>query len=281
MPGTIQFTTLANRAVACGLGKGTNLVLNAVGARLLYTGTGDTSDRVLDLQAGGIIEQAGTGSLKFTSATQSTSGGGKTLILQGSNTGTGEFSGAIVNGSGVVALTKDGNGTWTLSASNTYSGVTLVNNGTLAIAGAQGSILPTSAITVTGGGTLLLNNTATANSTNRLASATALTLANGTLSFANDAGAVNFSEDVGAVIITVGANTIATSQAGSGQTATLRLAALNRGGSGTLNFSGTDLGASDRNRIFIAGLGDGPLGTWATINGTALAAYSSTLGIYA
>lgn len=281
MPGTIQFTTLANRAVACGLGKGTNLVLNAVGARLLYTGTGDTSDRVLDLQTGGIIEQAGTGSLKFTSATQSTSGGGKTLILQGSNTGTGEFSGAIVNGSGVVALTKDGNGTWTLSASNTYSGVTLVNNGTLAIAGAQGSILPTSAITVTGGGTLLLNNTATANSTNRLASATALTLANGTLSFANDAGAVNFSEDVGAVIITVGANTIATSQAGSGQTATLRLAALNRGGSGTLNFSGTDLGASDRNRIFIAGLGDGPLGTWATINGTALAAYSSTLGIYA
>jgi autotransporter-associated beta strand protein len=281
VPGTIQFSALANRGVACGLGKGTNLVLNAVGARFLYTGTGDTSDRLIDVQAGGIIEQAGTGNLKFTSATQSTTGNGKTLVLQGSTAGTGEFGGAIVNGSGVVSLTKDGTGTWTLSASNTYSGATLVNKGTLALAGAAGAILPSASVLVTGGGTLLLNNTAAANSTNRLASATPITLDSGTLNFASDAGAANFAEDVGAVTVNAGANTITATQAGAGQTSTLRLAALNRGGSGTLNFSGTGLGESDRNRIFVAGLGDGPLGTWATINGTTLAAYSNTLGIYA
>ncbi len=65
---------------------------------LLYTGAGETTDRVVDLagQSGGaILDQSGTGLLKFTSATTATGIGTKSLTLQGATAGTGEFAGII------------------------------------------------------------------------------------------------------------------------------------------------------------------------------------------
>ena len=103
---------------------------------LLYTGTGETSDRVINLAGstgGAILDQSGTGLLKFTSAFTVTSASSKTLTLQGSTFGTGEISGVISDGSGLVQVTKTGTGTWTLSgaAANTYTGATTVNAGEL------------------------------------------------------------------------------------------------------------------------------------------------------
>ncbi len=279
--GTVQFATLANRGVACNLGAGTNLVLNAVGARFRYTGTGDTSDRIVDVQVGGIIEQAGSGNLKFTSATQSTSGGGKTLVLQGSNTGSGEFSGAIVNGSGTVALTKDGTGTWTLSAANSYSGVTAVNNGTLVLSGALGAAASSTGYAVTNGATLSLYNASGANATNRLSDTATLTLNGGTLSFTNDGSAADFLENAGTLAVNLGASTVAATPAAGGQASTLRFSAITRTPGATVNFTGTGLGESGQNRIFIAGQPSGLIGSWATVNGTGVAAYDSTKGVYA
>ena len=97
----------------------------AIAGNLTYTGSGDNSDRVLNLLGtigGATIDQSGaSGLLKFTSALTATGAGSKTLTLQGSTAGTGEIGGAIVDNSGVntTALTKTGSGTWTLSGVNT------------------------------------------------------------------------------------------------------------------------------------------------------------------
>ena len=89
---------------------------------LLYTGAGETTDRVVNLAGttgGGTIDQSGTGLLKFTSDLTATGVGAKTLTLQGA--GTGEFTGAIADnttiGSTLLATAfASGAGTVTLTS---------------------------------------------------------------------------------------------------------------------------------------------------------------------
>ncbi|MCF7731598.1 MAG: Ig-like domain repeat protein [Akkermansiaceae bacterium] len=131
---------------------------------LLYTGAGETTDRVIKLAGttgGATLAQGGTASgitttrgdsglLKFTSdvSIPGTAGADnrKTLTLThvessatGTNPGRGEISGSIGNsltgtaGQLATSITKTGSGTWTLSGPNTYSGATKVQAGTLAI----------------------------------------------------------------------------------------------------------------------------------------------------
>ena len=60
--------------------------------------------------------------------------GNKTLNLGGSNTGSNAFTGAISDGvDAVISLAKEGGGTWALSGTNSYSGTTTLNAGTLSI----------------------------------------------------------------------------------------------------------------------------------------------------
>jgi fibronectin-binding autotransporter adhesin len=134
------------------------------GGQLTYTGTGETTDRVISLNGytgGAVIDQSGAGLLMFTSnltapgfaATDQR----KTLTLQGSTAGTGEISGNITDsvlgtaGQLATSVTKAGNGTWTLSGANTYTGNTTVNGGTLRI---NGSTAAGSAVNVNSTGTL-------------------------------------------------------------------------------------------------------------------------------
>jgi autotransporter-associated beta strand protein len=129
-------------------------------ATLKYTGTGETTDRVINLSSdnkAAQIDQSGTGLLKFISNFTATTVGAKTLTLTGSTAGTGEISGAIVNSSGVnvaTSINKTGTGTWTLSGTNTNSGTATVTAGTLRTASANalgfGSL---SSSTTTSGGT--------------------------------------------------------------------------------------------------------------------------------
>ena len=68
--------------------------------------------------------------MKFTGDLTATGAGAKSLIMQGSTAGTGEIAGIIPNsGSGNTAVTKKGNGTWTLSGANTFSGSFVMDNG--------------------------------------------------------------------------------------------------------------------------------------------------------
>ena len=123
-----------------------NLGASATAGTLIYTGAGETSDKVINLggtTGGGTIQaDNASGLLKFTSNTTAAASA-KTLTLRG--VGTGEFAGVISNDSGTVALTKADAGTWTLSNNNTYTGATSQTGGTLNL---NGNLSGTSGITV-------------------------------------------------------------------------------------------------------------------------------------
>lgn len=121
---------------------------------LVYTGSGNTSDRVIDLSGttGAItVDNSGSGLLKFSSAMTATGAGAKTLTLQGSGVGNGEIAGSIVNSAGATSLSKAGSNSWTLSGTNTYTGPTAVSAGTLLINGSVTSNCTTPATGRLGG----------------------------------------------------------------------------------------------------------------------------------
>ena len=77
------------------------------------------------------------GSLAGAGSITSSLPGALTLTTGGNNTST-ALSGVIGDGSGQLALTKTGSGTFTLSGVNTYSGSTTISAGTISIAADTG-----------------------------------------------------------------------------------------------------------------------------------------------
>ena len=129
-----QPTTVTNGTIDVGGLDGSS---NPTSGTLMYTGTGDTTDRVINLASttgGATLDMSGTNTLTFSSNLTATGVGAKTLRLQGSSAGTGVLGGQIVNSSnGATTLTKQGTGGWTLNAANTFTGDTTFNGGTLTI----------------------------------------------------------------------------------------------------------------------------------------------------
>src|SRR5262249_51841324 len=135
----------SNLGVPSGVANGTIKIGAAtVAGTLIYTGGGETSDRVIDLSGtsgGAVIQNDGTGALTFTPSTGSftaTGAGTKSLTLQGSyTTASNTINGIIVNNTSVnkTNVVKAGNVTWTLAGVNTYTGTTTVNLGTLKAGG--------------------------------------------------------------------------------------------------------------------------------------------------
>ncbi len=132
---------------------------------LIYNGAGETTDRVMNLAGKNFttsFEQAGTGLLKLSSTfVLSGHSASKTIVLKGDSAGTGEIAGNLVDphdraGKAVTAVVKSGSGTWTLSGSNSFSGPTTVNAGTLVIASAK-SLGGKTEVTVASAAKLALN----------------------------------------------------------------------------------------------------------------------------
>ena len=94
-------------------------------------------------------------------------------------------------------LTKQGAGTLTLTGSSTFTGSTVVNNGTLELAGAN-TLSATGNVTVNTGGTLLLSNTGT---TDRINNAATMTLAGGTVAISGNV-VEGSSPGIGALTLT-------------------------------------------------------------------------------
>jgi len=146
-------TTVANGTIGIGTSTFTST--------LIYTGPGETSDRVIDLPGttgGATLQADGTGALVLTANNTATGAGAKTLTLQGSNTGANSI-GKIVNGSAATAVVKAQAGTWKLTGANTYTGGTTVNAGTLEISGSVAG-----GVTNNGGTLRLDSNSALASS---------------------------------------------------------------------------------------------------------------------
>jgi len=139
--GSVYISSIADTGTSSNAGSGgfVNLGSTITTGRLVYTGTGNTTNRTVNLAGatgGAVLDQSGNGTLTFTSNFTATGGGAKTLTLQGSTAGTGVIQGVIKDSSsGATSLTKNGTGTWTLSGTNTYTGNTTVTAGTLIISG--------------------------------------------------------------------------------------------------------------------------------------------------
>ena len=98
---------------------GTNRSVNT-GATFDLNGHNET---IAGLNGGGVV----TNNAASTTSTV-------TVGFGGAN---GVFSGALQNGAGTTALSKTGSGTLTLSGLNTYSGATVINDGTVRLQGVQ------------------------------------------------------------------------------------------------------------------------------------------------
>lgn len=240
MQGTMTVASLADSGAGSN---GTDAILLGSGSSagtLNYAGTGAVLTRAVELAGttgGGTLVQSGSGLLKllgdltFTASSASA----KTLTLQGSASGAGEFAGVIRDnpGGGATQVIKTGSGTWTLSGNNTHSGGTRIDSGsTLNINSA--SALGTSSLTFNGNATI--DNTSGAPVT--LINNNNLLLSSGSLTFK---GASDLSLGAGGLFIS-GASRTATIQAGTLTVGSIHANStsrtLTKSGSGTLVITG-------------------------------------------
>lgn len=240
LQGTMTVASLADSGAGCNGMGAIRLGSGSSAGTLNYAGTGAVLTRAVELAGttgGGTLVQSGSGLLKFLGdqAFTASSASAKTLTLQGSASGAGEFAGVIRDnpGGGATQVVKAGSGTWTLSGNNTHSGGTRIDSGgTLNINSA--SALGSSSLTF--GGNATIDNTSGASIT--LAGNNGIVLNAGSLTFK---GSNNLSFGSGGLMIS-GANRTANIQAGmltvGSVNADVISRTLNKNGSGTLVITG-------------------------------------------
>jgi fibronectin-binding autotransporter adhesin len=150
--GTISINSLQNvSGGASSLGAPTTagngtIILVAASSELLYTGTGHSSNRIIQTETdGSTIDASGSGALTLTGGVISNGGGNDDLVLTG--TGTGNMN-SVINTAGGV-LSKTGSGTWVFGAANTYTGTTTISAGTIQYG--INNAINTGAVEVSGG----------------------------------------------------------------------------------------------------------------------------------
>lgn len=224
--GTLQVAVIANGGSDSGIGASSNAAGNLVlnGGVLRYVGSAAASTNrnfTLGTSGGGFDSSSASSSNTLSisgSMTASGSSGSQTFTLGGSNTGNNTLSGVIRNGSSsnVTALNKNGVGKWILTATNTYTGSTTINAGTLRIT-APGA-LGTGGVTVNAAVLEIGGVSVTAND---------LTLNNGATLLGT--GAASYSKSGNPVIASGASVTLSTSA--NGDVLTIGSGYANAGGS--------------------------------------------------
>ena len=148
----------------------------------------------------GILNRSGASALTIGTGTNNGTLTAKTagleLVLLNFSSNPLTVNSVIANNSTASTLTKAGTGSVIVTAANTYSGATIVNQGTLEVAGTAGALANTSRVTVNTGGTLLLSST-TAAAGGQIADGAGVTLAGGTI----QAGVNGINETMGALTL--------------------------------------------------------------------------------
>jgi fibronectin-binding autotransporter adhesin len=153
------------------------------------------------LRVNGILNASGSSALTIGNGTSNgtltanTAGGELVLLNFSSNALT--VNSTIANNSTSSPLTTGGSGSVIVTAANTYSGGTIVNQGMLEISGTAGALANTSSMSVNTGGTLHLNSS-TAAVGGQVNDSAGATLAGGTIQLGLNA----IDETVGALTIT-------------------------------------------------------------------------------
>jgi autotransporter-associated beta strand protein len=286
----LSTTNIGNANANSALGKNGTINIGSGSATaftvLKYTGTGETSDKVINLVGtlgGATLDQSGTGPLKLTTVMTATGAGAKMLYLAGSTTGSGELAAGVSDlGGNVISLKKSGTGTWTLSGSNSYSGDTTVSDGTLALgAGNINSTL----VSITGSTNAILKLKATTSLASKASfSGDNSSASTGTLDL-NAAGDYTFNS-YGPSAANPGLNMAFTNSSGSPVTVTFTNSAnyitdptgsgggksiWNRSANLTLVFSGKmEIGSTATNSLGLSGDGNFILNGSVTNSGTGI-----------
>lgn len=159
--GTLQFDSMEEAGSACSLGLATNLTAQYKGTRdddghpgdyayilgktgrtvtfeLVGTNGAFASKRPIALVGDARLKNDTAHPWRFSGVSPSTTGA-KTLYLSGSSMADNEIAGIADSPNAPVSVVKDGDGTWILNGSNTFSGTVKVNVGTLGIRGDPGA----------------------------------------------------------------------------------------------------------------------------------------------
>lgn len=225
----VTFTVSAGTVQLSGAGTlGSKLGDLAVNANLDLGGTNQTIDAL-----------TGSGSIY-------NNGGGLSTLTLGNDSSGGTFSGVIsdhVTGTGTVGVTKIGIGTATFSGSNTYSGATIVNLGSIGGTGG-GLTLTTAAGRVTNSDVTMngttLNITSSAGTVTR---ANSVTLNNATFNVGASNTASSVDAITGALNINAGRDVITLNSASTRNTQ-LTAGSLARSTGGVMLVRGVSLGAN-------------------------------------
>jgi len=258
--GNCIITSIKDYSVPCSVGAssiGAIQIGNAsVPATLIYSGSGDSSNRTIQIgrsltntageTGGATIKASGSGTLTFTAANFNAQinvttgvGANRTLTLAG--TGQGVISGIIrdnlvtapATGTATISIVKSEAGIWTLSGTNTFTGTTSINAGYLIVANAAALGAIATATTINSGGSLQVQGgiTLAAEPLTISGSGPASDGALANLSGTNSvSGAITMAADARINSI---AGALTLSGAVNGATRTLTL-----GGAGTLTISG-------------------------------------------
>ena len=222
------------------IANGTNALTKSGAGTLTLSGvntyTGGTYVTAGTLQIGASERLLSTGALTVNGGTFGvqtfTETVGPVVLASGAITGSG--TGTVIGSSydvrsgsvsailaGPSSLTKNTEGTVTLTGANTYTGTTTVNDGQLIAAATSGSALGnTSAVTVNADGNLTLG------ASNQINDAAAVTLGGGTLSAGGFSEGTASSAGAGALNLTAAGSTI---DFGTGSIGTLAFAIFNPG----------------------------------------------------
>ncbi|PAW68410.1 MAG: hypothetical protein B9S34_02635 [Opitutia bacterium Tous-C1TDCM] len=164
--GILKTSSIEYNGTHSALGAGSNIGFGngSDSGTLLYEGSGTSTDRNIILAGttgGASILNNGTGGIRLSGAFSAPGLGAKSFTLGGSNTDDNYFDGDIVDSaSGATSLVKTGTGSWILAGTNTYTGGTLISDGTLYIGYDTPGTLPGNA---TNHGTLIFSRSDTYN----------------------------------------------------------------------------------------------------------------------